>query len=129
MKRVINKQTGKPEFQFNGKLLKLSETTIPNSNGKLFKLAEIEFADVNGVVTKGTAMVYQGNYDKGLTIGNEYGCTARKGDNGQIYIQMSHFAYGNTNIATEDMFGSFEDSEAPKSAPQVIALHPKELAD
>ena len=127
MRKVINKQTGKTEFQFNATLLRLSETAIPNSNGKLFKLADIEFADVNGVISKGTAMVYQGNYDKGLTIGNEYGCTARKGDNGQIYIQMSHFAFG-AGYATEDMFGSFEEESTAKPAPQVVAVHPKELA-
>jgi len=119
MRKVNNKVTGKVEWQFNASLLKISENTLQNSNGKNYKLADIEFADINGVVTKGTAMVYEGNYSKGLSIGSEYGCTARKGDDGKIYIQMSHFAFGG-GYATEDMFGSFEDEEVKElTAPPV----------
>lgn len=126
MKKVINKITGNVEFEFSGKMIApLSETTLQNSNGKNFKLATIEFVDVNGVIQKASAMIYEGNYSKGVEVGKEYLCVARKSD-GKIYIQMSHLIAG-AGFASEDMFDAF-DSETPKSAPQVVAVHPKELA-
>lgn len=113
MKKVTNPVTGQIEYQFAGKLLKeLSETTLQNSNGKNYKIATIEFVDVNGVVQKASAMIYEGNYSKGVVVGNEYSCTARKGANNQVYIQMSHLDAA-ADRATTDMFDAFDEVEAP----------------
>ena len=113
MKKITNPVTGQTEYQFEGKLLKaLSETTLQNSNGKNYKLATIEFVDVHGVIQKASAMIYEGNYSKGVDVGKEYVCTARKGTDNQIYIQMSHLE-ANADRATTDMFADFEEVAAP----------------
>ena len=116
MKKITNPVTGQTEYQFEGKLLReLSETTLQNSNGKNYKIATIEFTDVNGVIQKASAMIYEGNYSKGVTVGKEYVCTARKGADNQVYIQMSHLE-ANADRATTDMFDSFEEEAAPVRA-------------
>lgn len=123
MKEVVNPVTGQIEYQFGAKMLtELSQTTRENSNGKKFKVCTIEFADRHGEIQKVSAMVYEGNYNKGLKVGETYLATARKGDNGQAYIQMSHLPYtGNT--ATTDMFGFDEAvAEAPAIARKVSAI-------
>ena len=113
MKKITNPATGQTEYQFEGKLLKaLSETTLQNSNGKNYKLATIEFVDAHGVIQKASAMIYEGNYSKGVVVGKEYVCTARKGTDNQIYIQMSHLE-ANADRATIDMFADFEEVTAP----------------
>ena len=113
MKKITNPVTGKTEYQFEGKLLKeLSTTTLQNSNGKNYKIATIEFVDAYGVIQKASAMIYEGNYSKGVTVGKEYNCVARKGTNNQIYIQMNHLE-PNADRATIDMFADFEEVEAP----------------
>ena len=123
MKKLTNPVTGQTEYQFTGKLLKeLSETTLQNSNGKNYKLATIEFVDVNGEIQVASAMIYQGNYSKGVTVGKEYTCTARKGANNEIYIQMTHLE-ANANRATIDMFADFEKVDAPaKTASKAVSL-------
>ena len=117
MKRVINPMNGQIEYQFGAKMLtELSQTTRENSNGKKFKVCTIEFADVNGEIQKVAAMVYEGNYSKGLKVGETYLATARKGDDGKAYIQMSHLVYSGAT-ATTDMFG-FDD--AVEETPTVV---------
>ena len=108
---------GQVEYQFGAKMIsELSQTTRENSNGKKFKVCTIEFVDINGEIQKVAAMVYEGNYSKGLEVGETYLATARKGDDGRAYIQMSHLPYtGNT--ATTDMFG-FDD--AADETPAVV---------
>jgi len=77
------------QLQFKGKLISLSEATLQNTNGKNYKVAEVEFTNVKGDVVKRTAVVYEGNYSKSMTIGNEYLCTASQTEKGVI-IQVSH---------------------------------------
>ena len=123
MKKVINPLNGQVEYQFGAKMVsELSQTTRENSNGKSFKVCTIEFADVNGEIQKVAAMVYQGNYSKGLKVGETYLATARKGDNGQAYIQMSHLPYTGAT-ATADMFG-FDDvaTETPAAMRRLSAI-------
>ena len=116
MEKKVNPMTGQTEWHFAGKLLKeLSEVTLQNSNRKNYKLATIEFVDAQAVVQTASAMIYEGNYSKGVTVGKEYNCVARKGTDNQIYIQMSHLE-PNANRATIDMFGDFEEVAAPAKA-------------
>ena len=77
------------QLQFTGKLINLSEATLKNTNGKNYKVAEVEFTNAKGELVKRSAVVYEGNYGKGMTIGNEYLCTASQTEQGVI-IQVSH---------------------------------------
>ena len=62
-KEITNKQTGKIEFLFNAKLLKVGEKTLKNSNSKAYKIVTVKFNLPNGDEVERTAMCYQSNYD------------------------------------------------------------------
>lgn len=78
-------------------LLAIGEKEQQNSNGTIYKVATVKLNDKNV-----TAIVYQGNYSKGIEIGNKYAAKAiydptRGGD---LLIQMSHLIAGErANIA------------------------------
>lgn len=124
MKKVINPVTKQVEYQIEAKMVSpLSETTLANKNGKNYKLVTVEFADVNSVVQRASAAIYEGNYSKGVKQGETYLCTARKADDGRIYLQMSHLLAG-AGFATADMFDAFD--EAPIKAS--VNVSARELA-
>jgi len=77
------------QIQFPGKLISISEATLKNTNGKNYKVCEVEFTNVKGEIVKRSALAYEGNYDKGMKVGNEYLCTASQTESGVI-IQVSH---------------------------------------
>lgn len=103
MRKVLNETTGIEEMQFGGKLLSISESVLTNINGKKYKVATIEFEDIVGSIKRCTALVYEGNYQHGVTKGETYLCTATPTDQGVI-VKMSHLVY-NGDRATADMFG------------------------
>ena len=126
MKKVVNSLTGKTEFQIEAKMLTpLSETTLINKNGKNYKLTAIEFADKDGTIQKANAAIYEGNYSKGVQVGETYLATARKADDGKIWIQMSHLLAG-ASFATADMFDAFDETPVKASAP--VNVSTRELA-
>lgn len=103
MKFQINEQTGTQEASFNGKLISISDKVLQNSNGKNYKVATVEFKDVNNETQRSTALVYEGNYSKGMEINESYLCTATVTDQGVI-VRMSHLT-GSGDRPTADMFG------------------------
>ena len=108
MKIVINAKTGLPEIQL-GVTLKsaLPTNTLVNVNNKNYKLVNVEFTDVKGNKQQASAAIYEGNYSKGeLSVGSVYAATARKTEEGVIYLQMSHLPHG-AGLATADMFPEF----------------------
>ena len=126
MKKIVNPTTGAVEFQIEAKMVSpLSETTLTNKNGKNYKLVTVEFADVNSVVQRASAAIYEGNYSKGVKQGETYLCTARKADDGRIYLQMSHLLAG-AGFATSDMFEAFDEAPIKASAP--VNVSTRELA-
>jgi len=112
MRKVKNETTGQIELRFNAKLLSISDTTLTNTNGKNYKVATVEFADKDGVIQKTSAIVYEGNYKKGMKIGETYMTTARQADD-NVYLQISHLV-GTGDLATLDMF-DFGAEEAPQT--------------
>lgn len=126
MKKIVNPTTGAIEFQIEAKMVTpLSEVTLTNKNGKNYKLTTIEFADKNGEVQRASAAIYEGNYSKGVKVGEAYLATARKADDGKIYLQMSHLPAG-AGFATADMFDSFDEAPVKASAP--VNVSTRELA-
>lgn len=126
MKKVINPVTKQVEFQIEAKMVTpLSETTLTNKNGKNYKLTTIEFADKNGEVQRASAVIYEGNYSKGVKVGEAYLATARKADDGKIYLQMSHLP-ASAGFATSDMFEAFDEAPVKASAP--VNISARELA-
>lgn len=109
MRQVKNETTGQMDVLFSAELLTLTENVLQNSNGKNFKIAGIKFKDKNGKEQKATAMVYEGNYQHGLEIGKDYLATASKGEDGNVYIRLSHLEYVD-NRATVEMF-DFSETE------------------
>jgi hypothetical protein len=103
MKKVINKTTGVEEVQFGGKLVSISDTALTNTNGKEYKVATIDFDAVDGSKKRCTALVYAGNYNHGLTVGETYLATATPTPQGVI-VKLSHLTY-NGDRATSEMFG------------------------
>lgn len=113
MRTVYNEVTKQNEVHFSAELIApLSSTEVKNVNGKLFKIASIKFTDKTGKEQKSTAMIYEGNYQHGLTVGQNYLAVASKGENGQAFIRLSHLTYVDSR-ATIDMF----DFGAPEKAP------------
>ena len=104
MKTVKNELTGQNEVVFSAELIApLSENVLQNSNGKNFRIASIKFLDKFGKEQKSTAMIYEGNYQHGLTVGESYLATVSKGEANKAYIRLSHIPYVDAQ-ATADMF-------------------------
>lgn len=105
MKFEINPVTNRPEAKFSAKLITLSAKTLENSKGTNYKVATIEFVDDDGVLQRTSGFVFEGNYSKGMKIGETYLATAAIMDNGQdALIQVSHLI-ANGERATAAMFG------------------------
>lgn len=102
MRKVVNNR-GIEEMQFGGTLVSISEKALENSNGNPYKVATIDFKDANEKQQRCTALVYEGNYSKGIEVGETYLCTATPTESGVI-VKMSHLTY-NGDRATIDMFG------------------------
>lgn len=120
MRTVFNETTKQNEVHFSAKLIaELSETTLKNSNQKNYKIATIEFEDKTGKTQKSTAMIYEGNYSKGLEVGQNYLAVATKGENNKAFIRLSHLVYVDSR-ATVDMFDfSLEEITEKADAPVV----------
>ena len=101
-KKITNNQTGKIEFLFNAKLLKVGEKTLKNSNSKAYKIVTVKFNLPNGEEVERTAMCYQSNYDYGIEIGKDYLCNLGFTEDGSPQINMSHLS--NADRATADDF-------------------------
>lgn len=118
MRTIFNDRTKQNEVVFSAELIApLSENTLENTNGKLFKIANIKFVDKSGKVQKSTAMIYEGNYSKGMEVGQSYLAVASPGPDGRAYIRLSHLPYVDSR-ATIDMF-SFETEKASVSTPKL----------
>lgn len=116
MRKVLNETTGIEEIQFGGKLISISDKVSTNVNGKNYKVATIDFEDASGNQQRCTSLVYEGNYSKGVVVGETYLCTATPTDNGVI-VKMSHLTF-NGDRATVEMFGFDAVAETAKPAMQ-----------
>ena len=100
---TINEVTGLPQANFNAKVISISNQTKTNKNGKEYHVATISFVDKDAVEQKCSALIYKGNFDKGMEIGNDYITTVTIMPDGQPLITVSHLT--RAPRATVDMFG------------------------
>lgn len=116
MNTVVNSRTGNTEVTFNGKLVSISEQVLQNTNGKNYKVASIDFTDANGKDQRVSALVFEGNYQHGMKIGETYLARAIQQEGyDQPLITLSHLQ-GSGERATFEMFG-FSDVKTSAPAP------------
>ena len=101
-KAIVNKLTGKKEFQFTSELLSVSKNTLENSNGNEFKIVTLKFPLPNGKIVTRTGMCYSKSYSQGIQVGESYLTTLSFKDDGQPAILMSHL--NNASQASADDF-------------------------
>jgi len=121
MRTIFNEKTKQNEVVFSAELIApLSENTFENTNGKSFKIANVKFIDRAGKVQKSTALIYEGNYSKGMEVGQSYLAVASPGPDGRAYIRLSHLPYVD-NRATIDMFSFDTAKETVKETSKLQA--------
>jgi hypothetical protein len=103
-----NEVTGLPQANFNAKLISIANQSRTNSNGKEYFVATISFVDNDAVEQNVSAIIYKGNFDKGMSIGNEYRSTVTIMPDEQPLITVSHLT--GAARATADMFGYAAES-------------------
>jgi len=90
MKKVLNPVTGKTEVQFTSTLLSINDELTENSNGTMYARCTVEFKNQKGEIKKSTAIIYENNFKHGVEVGQKYLTTANKGNDGNVYLRMSH---------------------------------------
>lgn len=104
---------------FPAKLLSISSNTLnlKNDNQTEYRVASIEFTAADGEIKKVTAIVYEKNFQYGMTVGDTYQATVTiTAGQANPLITVSHLAAGER--ATFDDFGvtaeveSFVETEA-----------------
>lgn len=119
MRKVEREYNGQKyvELQFAAKLTSIASTPMENVNGKKFYPCSIEFADKNGEIQKTSAMMYEGNYNHGVTVGEEYAASAVKTSQG-VLVRVSHLSPIVADRPNETMF-DFDEVTAPAAAQSV----------
>lgn len=80
---------------FSAKLISISEEPVKNSNGTNFKVATGEYVNADAVVERASFQVYEGNYEKGMTIGEKYSCQITIQEGRELPgLTMSHLVAG-----------------------------------
>lgn len=90
-KPQVNPVTGNVYVEFNAELLSVSDKVLETNTDKKtkFRPATVKFADTHGVVTQSGAIIWEGNFSKGMTVGTEYRCRAENTPRG-VLITVSH---------------------------------------
>ena len=96
------KTISETQKQFTAKLLTISAESKANINGNKFYHATVEFANANAELVTRQAIIYAGNFDHGMTVGNDYLTVATKTETGVI-INVSHLT--NADQASMEDFG------------------------
>jgi flagellar hook protein FlgE len=113
MKTQINATTGQNEVVFSAKVLSISAKPLSNVNGTEYRPATIEFKDAAGKTQQTSCIVYEKNYQHGISVGNSYMATAAQTPKG-VLITLSHL----TDAARPDesmfVFGSVAAVAEPK---------------
>lgn len=118
-KETVNKTTGRTEFLFNAKLLKIGEKTLENSNSKAFKIVTLGFKLPSGEQVERSGVCYESNYQYGVELNKSYLCNLSLDDEGNPQLRMSHLS--NADRASKDDFsGLFQVSEQLIDAEAVI---------
>ena len=113
-----------PAARFGAKLTKVTSLTplqLNNDKKTPFRLVNIEFTNNEGVVQKGSAIMFEKNFQHGVKEGEEYSCTATIADDKKtLYVQMSHLPVTGDRV-TVDMLGDFDWASAEETVNAVKA--------
>jgi hypothetical protein len=100
----ISEVTGLYEATIRGKLTSISEKVLQNSNGKNFRVGGFEVVNyATGEVKPFSALIYEGNYSKGMHVGTTYQAKVTIMEDGSPLITVSHLTPAER--ATADDFG------------------------
>lgn len=111
-KEIKNKLTGQPNYTMTGKLIRVTSDVRENENGTQYRLCEITVPHPSKDESfRTTAQIYENNFNKGMTEGEEYLVTANparvKDAEGNIvtrlYFAMSHLQGNPTMVTAEDL--------------------------
>lgn len=107
-KPVLNKSTGKTDFNFPAELVSISDKVIKNCNQTEYVLGNVDFTYPNGTPAKAvTTQIFAKSLAHGIKVGSTLLSTLSRDDEGRMWIRTSHLPAGN-NIDT-DAFGSMFD--------------------
>jgi len=103
---VRNESQNQFEAQFAAVLKSISPETVGQfPSGKYYRVGSVEFTNAKGIKTTVTAIVNEANFEKGMTVGESYLCTAIiKDGRTEPLITCSHLV-GTSVRATADDFG------------------------
>lgn len=105
-KFTVDPSRGQKTANFPAKLLSISSNilNLKNDNQTEYRVASIEFTGADGEIKKVTAIVYEKNFQYGMTVGDVYQATVTitVGQPNPL-ITVSHLAAGER--ATFDDFG------------------------
>lgn len=87
---------------FTGKLLSISENPIQGSGEASFHPSTIEYENAQGKLVERSALVYEGNYAYGMSIGTSYLGKVIKGKDSEPLLVLSHL--NRASRATDDDF-------------------------
>jgi hypothetical protein len=116
MKKVFNETTGKYDVQFQGKLISVAsdENVMENINGTQYRPCTIQFKDAKGADRTASGIIYEKNFEKGMSVGTTYLCTASEGDERGAIISVSHLTQS----------ARVENEAFDFSAPKVVTKRP-----
>lgn len=106
--------------QFQGKLLSISPEPVGQyPSGKSYRVGTIEFENNSNQKVQRTCLINEANYQKGMSEGNEYLCSAivKDGQNTVLLI-CSHLV--GTARASADDFGFGEVSAVVNANPLLV---------
>lgn len=105
---------GNAQIEFNATLLAVQDQpkAMQNENQTMFRNCTIKFEDARGKIQQIRALIYEKSYQRGMEIGEDYLATARKTDDGSMFINLSHLRYAEE--ASNDMFAAFSAAPAEK---------------
>ena len=109
MKQIENDNKGNQRIQFFAKLLSISEKTLENVNKTEYKVCSVEFEDAAGNTQHSSGIMYMGNFEHGVKVGEKYLAVATLFEpteaypQGSVLIQVSHLL-ANADRPSLDMF-------------------------
>lgn len=117
---VRDEERSQSVAQFTGKLLSISPEPVGEyPSGKKYRVGTIEFENNSNQKVQRTCLINEANYQKGMSEGNEYLCSAivKDGQN-TVLLVCSHLV--GTARASADDFGLGEVSAVVNANPLLV---------
>jgi hypothetical protein len=117
---VRDEERSQSVAQFTGKVLSISPEPVGEyPSGKKYRVGTIEFENNSNQKVQRTCLINEANYQKGMSEGNEYLCSAivKDGQN-TVLLVCSHLV--GTARASADDFGLGEVSAVVKANPLLV---------